>query len=99
MAKDESTLIKRRELIRRIAMAGAAPAIVAVIAGTTTNKTNAQGTGSGSILNTPPPPPGGLDTPEPGTILLTGLGIAGVGALAIRKKKAESGPKPESDSQ
>ena len=63
-------LLKRRELIKRIAIAGTAPAVVAVIANTTGNDLEAgsgsasagsgtAGTGTGSVSNVPSTPTSG----------------------------------------
>ncbi len=80
MAHNEK-LLKRRELIKRIAMAGGLPAVIAVIAGSTAGELGAQ------PPPPPPPPPPASTVPEPGMMLLTGLGLAGVvGAAALRKK-------------
>ena len=85
----EQKLLKRREMIKRIAMAGTAPAVVALISGTA-GRLSAGGSKSG------PPPVLAPAAPEPGTIVLTGLGIAGaVAVTALRKKKTppDSGSK------
>jgi len=80
MPHDEK-LLKRRELIKRIATAGAVPAVIAVIAGSTAGELGA------APPPPPPPPPPTSAVPEPGMMLLTGLGLAGVvGAAALRKK-------------
>jgi len=73
LAHDEKQL-KRRELIKRIAMAGAAPAVVAIISGVAPERLGAA----------PPPAPA---TPEPGTIILTGAGLAGAAAIAALRKR------------
>ncbi len=72
MPHDEK-LLKRRELIKRIAMAGAVPTVIALIAGSAAGE-----------LGAPPPPPRAV--PEPGAMLLTGLGLAGVVGAALLKK-------------
>lgn len=89
MPHDEK-LLKRRELIKRIAMAGAAPAVIAVIAGSTAGELGA------APPPPPPPPPPPSAVPEPGAMLLTGLGLAGVVGAALLKKK--KGP-TDSDSE
>jgi hypothetical protein len=73
MPHDEK-LLKRRELIKRIAMAGAVAAVIALIAGSA----------AGELGAPPPPPPPAV--PEPGAMLLTGLGLAGVVGAALLKK-------------
>jgi hypothetical protein len=87
MPHDEK-LLKRRERIKRIAMAGAVPAVIAVIAGSTAGELGA--------APPPPPPPPPSAVPEPGMMLLTGLGLAGVVGAVLRKKK--KGP-ADSDSE
>ncbi len=79
MPGDEK-LLKRRELIKRIALAGATPAVVAIIAGGAPGEVEAQS-------DPPPPPPPPPSTPEPGTIVLTGLGLAGAAAVAAFRKR------------
>lgn len=87
MPHDEK-LLKRRELIKRIAMAGGVPAVIAVIAGSTAGEL-------GAAPPPPPPPPPPSVVPEPGAMLLTGLGLAGVVGATLLKKKGPA----DSDSE
>lgn len=87
MSSEEKALA-RRGLIKRLALAGALPAVVAVIAA------------QGQLKAMPPlPPPAPVpEIPglmEPGTMVAAGLGIAAMLGAALRKKKDDS----DSDSE
>ena len=90
---DEQRSLARREFIKRIAMAGALPAVVAVIAAQSQLKAMPP-----PPPTPPPPPPPVPEIPgltEPGTMVLMGLGVAGVLGAALRKKKDDSGSDSE----
>jgi len=101
---EEEKSLARREFIKRIAMAGAFPAVVAVIAAQGGLKAEPTPAPNPQPAPAPGPAPGPAPSSvpeipglmEPGTMVAMGLGIAGMLAAALReKKKDDSGSDSE----